>query len=653
MARCFAVLGASGVGKSTLVDQLVALEGGRAQPPSATEARVARFDYLGESWSAIDCPGSPEFIQETVDSLLVADAAVVVVSPDPDNAVLAAPYLRAVEAAGTPAIVFINRMDEATARVRDIAAALQNYCNHIIILRQIPMRQGDQVVGAVDLVSERAWRYREGEESKLVEIPSELADREQEARDELLEGLSEFDDWLLEQIIEDQTPATGPVYSICERVLRESQAMEALIGAASHGNGIRRLMKALRHEAPHVEALRDRLAGGAKCDGPPAAVSFSAKHRKHVGKVTYLRMLTDDPKAASQLGGGHVGLLADPTEEKTSAIDKAEPGAIVAAVKSDHLIRGRLYTRSGASPAPAWRRPVKPLTSRVIVPKNERDEVKLSEALSRLAEDDPAMSVSQDPESGAQVVRAQGAQHLRAISEALNDTFGIETDDAPVAGNYRETITRKVDTHYRHKKQSGGAGQFADIKITVAPNPRGAGFTFDETVKGGAVPRNYIPAVEAGARECMLRGPLGFPVVDVGVTLTDGQHHSVDSSDMAFRIAARSGVHQALEEAVPVLLEPFYDVRFSVPSVFTGNLVPMVSSHGGQVLGFDRDPDAKGWDIFRAMLPGGVLEDLIRELRSATRGVGRFEAEFDHYQELYGRDADRIVETRKEEAARR
>lgn len=653
MARCFAVLGASGVGKSTLVDKLTGLEGGKAQPHSASEARIAQFTYLGEAWSAIDCPGSPEFIQETIDALLVADAAVVVVSPDPDNAVLAAPYLRAVEASGTPAILFVNRMDEARGRIRDIAAALQDYCSHNLILRQIPIRLGEEVVGAVDLISERAWKYREGEPSALIQIPKGSADREKEAREELLEDLSEFDDWLLEQIVEDHAPATGPVYAICERVLRENKAIEAMIGAASHGNGIRRLMKALRHEAPHVEVLRDRLAAGAGVQGGLVAVSFAARHRKHVGKVTCLRLLTDDEKASGQIGGAGIGLLADPTEEKTSAIGLPEAGAVVAAVKSDHLTRGRLYTKGGSHAAPAWRRPVSPLAARVLLPKHERDEVKLSEALAKMAEDDAAMAVSQDAETGAQVLRTQGAQHQRAIVEALADTFGIETEDHPLAGAYRETISRKVEIHHRHRKQSGGAGQFADIKLTVAPNPRGAGFTFAEAVKGGAVPRNFIPAVEAGAREAMLRGPLGFQVVDVGVTLTDGQHHSVDSSDMAFRIAARAGVHEALAEAVPVLLEPFFDVRFSVPSVFTGNLVPMVSAHGGQVLGFDRDPDAKGWDVFRALMPGSVLEDLIRELRSATRGVGRFEAEFDHYQELYGRDADRMVEARKAESGRR
>ncbi len=262
--------------------------------------------------------------------------------------------------------------------------------------------------------------------------------------------------------------------------------------------------------------------------------------------------------------------------------------------------------------------------------------------------EDPSLTMTTDPETGAHVLSGQGAQHLRRAREALAEEFGVETAEAPIAPLLKETITQKVDEHYRHKKQTGGAGQFADVKLTVEPGPRGAGFVFEQKIHGGSVPRNYIPAVEAGAKDATERGPLGFPVVDIHVTLYDGQYHSVDSSDMAFRIAARAGVKEALGKAAPVLLEPIYDVTFHVPSHFTGSLNPLVSSRRGQVMGFDRDPEAEGWDIFHAQLPGTALEGLINDLRSITQGVGRYEAAFDHYQELYGRDAEKMIEKRAE-----
>ncbi len=641
MARCIAVLGASHVGKSTLVDRLCELEGRPPRPAEPYELRCVPFRFLDQSWTALDCPGSLEFIQDAADALLVADAALIVVSPDPEQAVLAAPYIRLVESSGVPHFIVVNKMDEAHSRLRDIAAALQAYSSSPIVLRQIPIRECERFAGAVDLFSERAWKYRDGAQSALIEIPEDLMDREQEARDEMLESLSEYDDWLLEEIIEEKHPQDSPVYAICARVLAENRVTEAFIASAEHRNGVTRLMKALRHETPPPAAARDRLGGA------PAAVSFLARHRKHVGKTTFLRVFGEGLKAGDTLGGGGVGMLSDAGSDKPAALAEVEEGGVAAALKSDHLVPARLYTAQGGSEPPAWRAVARPLLHRALRPVHERDDVKLSEAIATIAGEDTGLTVSQDPESGAQVVGVQGALHLRRLRENLAEVFGVEAEDYPVATAFRETISRRVETHYRHKKQSGGAGQFADVKLTVAPSDRSEGFLFDQTVKGGAVPRQYIPAVETGAREAMRSGPLGFAVVDVSVTLLDGQHHAVDSSDMAFRIAGRSGVSQALTEAGPVLLEPIFDVEFSVPSHFTGALQPIVSSKRGHVLGFDRDPDAEGWDVMRTQMPGPALENLIAELRSATQGVGRYTAEFSHYEELYGREAEKIVTERK------
>ncbi|MGF1658680.1 MAG: elongation factor G [Rubrimonas sp.] len=645
MARCFAVLGPSGSGKSTLVDALAG--GGGAKRDG--ELRVARFTDHDEAWTAIDCPGAIEFIGEAQSALLAADAAVVVVSPHPEHAVLAAPWLRAVEESETPAILFVNRMDEAAAQASETIAALQDYARHVLILRQIPIRKDGEVVGAVDLVSERAWRYREGAPSALVPMPAEVEAREHEAHEALLETLSEFDDWLLEEIVEERAPEGSAVYQVCARMLRENTAFPALIGSGLHRNGLVRLMKALRHEAPGVEALRARLAGGGAA---PSAAAFHASHRKHVGKVTLVRALTEGLRPGASLGGGAVGALLDPTSDKAAAMDAAEPGAVTAAVKADHLAPCKLYDAQGALDAPAWSRPPAPMIARALTPANARDDVKLSTALAALGQDDPSAHVAQDPETGAQVVRAQGPLHMRALRERLAEAFGVAAEEAPVPPVYRETITRSAETHHRHRKQTGGAGQFADVKLRVAPAERGEGFLFDEQVKGGAVPRNYIPAVEEGAREAMKRGPLGFGAVDVAVTLLDGQHHAVDSSDMAFRIAARAAVAEALAQAAPVLLQPIHKVTIHAPSVFVGALSPLVSGMKGQILGFDRDPDARGWDVFRCLAPGAALDELAGALRGATQGVGRFEAEFDHYEEIYGKEADRIAEIYASASAR-
>jgi elongation factor G len=650
MTRAIAVLGASNTGKSTLVDRMCGLEGQPQPAAGPGELRICSFTHLGESWQAIDTPGSIEFLHVAQDALLAADAAVICVGPDPAAAVLASPYLHAVEAAGTPAIVFINRIDEAQGRVRDIVAALQDYVEHPIILRQIPIRQGEHVVGAVDLVSERAWAYQEGAPSQLVEIPADVLEREHEARGELLEHLSEFDDWLLEELIEDRVPPSAAVYDLCKRMLGENRVMEALIGSAGHGNGIVRVMKALRHEAPPPAVLRDRLQAQARLAEPPIAVIFASAYRRHVGKVALLRALA--PLVAGHaLGGRPPGQLTPADPRDSHHLDEVPEGAIVSAVKADHLAAARLATAGELHDSPDWHRPQPPLMHRLLAPTSERDSVKLSGALAAIADGDAALTVTQDPATGGALVGLQGPLHLRVVRQRLKDAFGMEVEEQMPSPAYCETISKTQETAYRHKKQTGGAGQFADVKLIVAPAARGAGFSFSEVVKGGAVPRNYIPAVEAGARDTMERGPLGFPVLDVAVTLTDGQAHSVDSSDMAFRIAGRQGVKEALKAAGPVLLQPIYKIAIHAPAAFTGSLGPIVSSHLGQVLGFDSDPANKGWEVFEAVIPGSALAPIANDVRAATQGVGWFEATFDHYDELHGKAADRIVQERAREPA--
>jgi elongation factor G len=650
MTRAIAVLGASNTGKSALVDRMCGLEGQPQPAAGPGELRICDFTLLDESWQAIDTPGSIEFLHVATDALLAADAAVICVGPDPAAAVLASPYLHAAEAAGTPAIIFINRIDEAEGRVRDIVGALQEFVQHPIVLRQVPIRDGDRVVGAVDLVSERAWAYHEGGPSTLIEIPAGMISREHEARDGLLEQLSEHDDHLLEELIEDREPPSAEVYSICARVFSENRVLEALIGSGLHGNGVMRVMKALRHEAPPVSVLRARLQEQAGLEQPPVAVIFASAYRKHVGKTLLLRAL--EPLASGRaLGGRPPGQLTPADPRDTRHLDEADEGRIVSAVKAEHLAAGKLASADDLHDSPSWHRPLPPISHRLLAPTNERDGVKLSGSLASLAEGDLALNVSQDPATGGALVGVQGPLHLRVLRGRLKEVFGMEVEEIMPSPAYRETVTKPQDTAYRHKKQTGGAGQFADVKLTVKPGERGTGFAFDEIVKGGAVPRNYIPAVENGARDAMERGPLGFQVVDVSVTLTDGQAHAVDSSDMAFRIAGRQGTREALKAAGPVLLQPIFRVAIHAPSQFTGNLGPIVSSHLGQVLGFDADPGARGWEIFQAVIPGAALPAMANDVRAATQGVGWFAAEFDHYDELHGKAAERIVQERAREPA--
>jgi elongation factor G len=275
--------------------------------------------------------------------------------------------------------------------------------------------------------------------------------------------------------------------------------------------------------------------------------------------------------------------------------------------------------------------------------KERKDDVKLGLALNKLIEEDPSLTVFHNPETHEVVVWGQGEMHLRVATERLADRFGVAIERRRPTVGYRETIKKPIVQRGRHKKQSGGHGQFGDVVLDVKPMPRSSGFVFEEKITGGVVPRNYIASVEEGVIDALKHGPLGFQVVDVAVALIDGSYHSVDSSDMAFRIAGRIGITEALPQCQPVLLEPIHTVEIVCPSDASAKINAILSGRRGQILGFDTREGWEGWDVVRAMMPESEIGDLIIEVRSATAGAGSFTYKFDHMAELTGKPADQIV----------
>lgn len=627
--RAVAVVGPSQSGKTTLIQALAELEGSRGKTFEAFGgSSVTTFDFMTDRWALFEVPGGLENLPQIGPVLAGSDAAVLCVPAQAEAAVLSAPYLRILEASNVPTFVFVNGLDAAQDRVSAIIAELQQYCAHGIVLRQVPLRSGDKVTGAVDLISERAWEYKDGQRSSLVELPKEMQAREQEARAELLETLADFDDHLLEEIIEDQRPPTDELYDIATRVLQHHDLLPALLGSARNGNGVLRLMKSLRHEVPGPDALRERFG---VVDGV-CAVACLADNLKHLGKVVLVRALTDGIGSGARLGGDTLAGLND--LDARSQVPALAVGEVGLTIKSDHVVLGKLLSADAAADLPDWATPHQAPLKRLVRPVRERDENKLPGALARLSEIDLGLDVSQNEATGHLQIGVHGPQHERRIVEKLADGFGIEIESSEAPAALRESIRTKVEIHHRHRKQSGGAGQFADVVVELAPQQEGSGFAFVETIKGGAVPRNYIPAVEAGAKEALAEGPEGHPVVDVLMTLKDGKSHSVDSSDFAFRTAGKNAVREALSEAGTTVLQPIMQVHIHVPSRFAGDLVQIVSGLKGQIQGFENHGSASGWDVFRALLPMNAEEKLANSLGSHTRGTAWFESSFDHYEPI-------------------
>ena len=337
--------------------------------------------------------------------------------------------------------------------------------------------------------------------------------------------------------------------------------------------------------------------------------------------------------------------MGQATEKRAAAA----AGETVALGKLDHAHTGETLSSGKTAHKPvASVAPYPPVLAVAIAAKERKDDVKLGQALNKLIEEDPSITVVHNPDTHEVILWGQGEMHLRVANERLTDRFGIALEKRKPSVGYKETI-RKTIAHQRgrHKKQSGGHGQFGDVVIDIKPLPRGSGFAFDDKISGGVVPRNYIPSVEEGVIDALKEGPLGFPVVDLAVTLTDGSYHTVNSSDMAFRTAGRIAIVDGLPQCQPVLLEPIHLVEIVCPNDATAKINAILSGRRGQILGFDTREGWTGWDTVRAQMAESEIGDLIIEIRSATAGVGGFTYKFDHMAELTGRTADQIIAARK------
>jgi len=672
--RCIALVGPFQSGKTTLLEAILARTGatqrqgsvdaGTSVGDASKEARhhkmsveisVASTTFMDESYTFIDCPGSVEFVHDMRAVIPAVDAAVVVCEADEKKIPQLQLILRELEDLNIPRFLFLNKIDKADKRVRDTLKLLQPASRTPLLLRQIPIWSGDIITGFTDLALERAFVYKENLPSEVIDLSGENLDREKEARFQMLETLADHDDELMEQLLEDIPPPRDKIFDDLAKELRDRLVCPVLLGVANRTNGVLRLMKALRHEAPDWTETVQRL--GVKGNGEAVAYVLKTFHTTHGGKMSVARVLD------GQIGDGVT--LSSPEQEagRVSGVFKltgqhsekrgpASAGETVALGKLDHAKTGDTLS-SGKQPhaSVVTVAPHPPVLAIAVSAKERKDDVKLGQALTKLLEEDPSITVVHNPEAQEVVMWGQGEMHLRVATERLSDRFGVGIVTRPPTVGYRETIKKGIVQRGRHKKQSGGHGQFGDVVLDIKPLPRSTGFSFDEKITGGVVPRNYIPSVEEGVIDGLKHGPLGFPVVDVAVALIDGSYHTVDSSDMAFRTAGRIGIVEALPQCQPVLLEPIHAVEITCPSEATAKMNAILSGRRGQILGFDTREGWDGWDVVRAMMPESEIGDLIIEVRSATAGVGSFTFKFDHMAELTGRTADQIVASRKAAAA--
>ncbi len=665
--RTVALVGPYGSGKTTLLEAVLFATGAAARKgavaqnntvgDSSPEARArqmsvevncATTSYLDESFTFLDCPGSIEFLQESLYAIQGADAAIVVIEPEPAKVQMLKPYMKRLADLKIPHLMFVNKIDKATGSLRDILATLQEASDTPLLLRQIPIWNDEAVTGFVDLALERAFAYRPDAPSEAIDIADK--EREKQARFAMLEKLADYDEHLMEELLSDVEPPRDEVFGDLRREFAECKVVPVLIGSADGNHGITRLLKSLRHECPEVAVAAKRM--GIEAGGDSVVQILKTVYSTHGGKFSLSRVMSGSLKDGAVLhthdgNDTRVGGIFSVVGAAQTKLADAKAGDTVALARLEGAATGSTLT-TGKTAAPKQNiELLTPVYRLAIQAADRKDEVKLTAAMGKLLEEDPSLVFEQNAELHEMTLNGQGEIHLRVACDKMLSKYGLKLNTRPASIPYKETIRKSVTQRGRHKRQSGGHGQFGDVVIEIKPLPRGSGFVFVDDIVGGVVPKQFIPSVEKGVIAFLETGPLGFPVVDLSVTLNDGSFHTVDSSDAAFQTAARIGMQEGMPQCSPVLLEPIMKVKIHVPNDATSKINAVVSGRRGQLLGYDARPGWTGWDTVVAEMPQSELSNLIIELRSLTQGVATYEMSFDHLNELTGKTADQVVAAHK------
>lgn len=660
--RNVAIVGPYLSGKTTLLESLLFVTGvisrkgnvkdGNTVGDSANEARdrrmsveisTANTEYENTRFTFIDCPGSVEFAQETYHGLMGVDAAIVVCEPIKERVLTLAPLFKFLDDWEIPHIVFVNKMDRANIHVLETLNALKAFSSRPLVLHQYPIMQGEQLTGFIDMVTEKAYQYHPGAPADSITFPENLKAEEHLARAEMLETLANFDDHLLEELLDDIEPPQEEIFKDLKLELGADLVVPVFFGVAEQDFGVRPLLEALLREAPEPETTMERRLG--TISDTPVAQVLKTFYTPQGGKLSLVRVWQGILTDGIVLNGVRAGGLYRLMGQQQQSINQAVAGEIVALSRLEGIKTGEtISTNSQIKPLPKAEQ-LEPVFALAITPEKRNDEVKLSTAITKLLEEDPALAWEQHGDTHEVILWGQGEIHLQVTLDRLRRKYNLPMSTHLPQVPYKETIRKPVNSvHGRYKHQSGGHGQFGDVYLNIQPLPRGEGFNFHEKIVGGVVPKQYIPGVEMGVREFLSHGPLGFPMVDVAVTLTNGSYHTVDSSEQAFKQAARLAMQMGVTQAQPTLLEPILKVDVNTPSEFTSKVLQLLTGRRGQILGYEGRHDWQGWDNIYAYLPQAEMQDFIVELRSLTLGVGSFHWEQDHLQEVPEKLAERILQ---------
>ncbi|GAC1536107.1 MAG: elongation factor G [Candidatus Velthaea sp.] len=583
----------------------------------------------------VDTPGFIDFFEETKIALLAVDAAVIVVDAEPSRVAQTAALVEYLEMQHMPHLFFINKLDRPGADFEATLRALRDAYGPHVVAEHLPIGSGESLRGYIDLARSAAYAYDADGNEHATDIPAELGTAYESSRQVLLEALADFDDHLMEQLLEGVEPSKDEIdRDLCEECAHD-QIIAVLAGCAHTGAGTAALIDAIARLFPSPLTQPRRDIDGREIaprdDGPVVAQVCKTIIHPQAGKLSVARVFTGTLSPQSPLVDASrsdapvkPGLLYRLFGKKQEPVERSGPGTIVAIARLDGVGTGDTLTSPGANTIMPSVPASDPVFAIAIKPREKLDESKLSQMLARLVDEDPALRVIRAEFTNELHLVGNGEMHVATATERLSRKYNLALETHPPTVPYRETIRTSTEMHSRYKHQTGGHGQFADVKLRIEPCERGHGVTFSEAIVGGAVPKQFFSAVERGVREALMHGPAcGFPVVDVHVTLIDGGYHAVDSSEAAFRTAAGMAIRDAVPKCGPVVLEPLVHVDVLVPTDYVSAAIQQLTAKRAQILGFDAS-ERRGFDIVHALVPQAELARYITELRTATAGFGTY-----------------------------
>ncbi len=582
----------------------------------------------------VDCPGFIDFFEETKLALSGCDAAVVVVDADPSRVAQTQAVVEFIESRKLPHLFLVNKMDRPGSDFAGTLTALQASYGRHVVAEQWPVGAADAFKGYVDLAERKAYSFQGAGEQESG-VPAEIQEEVELARGQLLEAMADFDDHLMEELLEGVEPPQDEVREDLCKECAHDQIVPVLAAAALSGQGVAAVVQAIQKWFPSPRETPLVDAEGRQIDvtdgGPVVAYVIKTIVHPQSGKISVVRVLSGTLKSDATLtdiskGSDKVrcGGLYRLQGKKQEAIAQAGPGSIVAIGRLENVSTGDTLTENGYKILLPRVAASDPVYAVAIKPKDRMDEAKISQMLARIIDEDPALRLERAPITNELLLLGCGEQHVAIAVERLTRKFKVEATTAPPAIPYQETIGAGTEVHGRYKHQTGGHGQFGDVWLRFAPRERGNGATFEERIVGGVVPRQFIPAVEKGVREALMHGSIGgYPVTDVHVVLFDGAYHDVDSSEQSFRTAAGMAVREALPKCSPVVLEPIVRVHVTVPAAYTSTVIQQLTGKRGQILGMS-PAEKPGHDVVEADVPQVELSRYITELRTATQGLGTY-----------------------------